>query len=368
MNNEENMKSTIEGKLTIEGNTKKFRSSEYNYNFDMKTGVFQRWGKTLKDDPQWSPFGNEILDIEISAGTGCPISCKMCYKGNSKGSTPKNMSLETYKLLLSKLPKYDGEYFCCQQAFGITSIGSHPELFDIFQHCRDNKIIPNVTINGSDPLTDDQINKLVKVCGAMAISIVPPNEEVGYKLIRRILDAGGQQINIHYVIHQESIDNAYKVCENIKNNPLLKGLNAIVFLGLKPKNRGKSFDILKMPDYQKLVDYLLTNNIPWGMDSCSAPRASKAIENTNLLNDKQKEKIQECIEKCESGIISAFLDCDGKYWHCSFGSENKDGYGIDVTKVDSFLNDVWLSKPMNEWREKLFTLDRQCPFYSEIHV
>lgn len=354
--------------LKIENGVKQFRSKQYNYNFRLSDGYFQRWGKTLEDDPQWCPFGNEILDLEISAGTGCPISCAMCYKGNSKGNSPENMSLETYKLILSKLPKYDGHYFCCQQAFGITSVSSHPELFEIFQCCRDNNIIPNVTINGSDPLTDEQITKLVNVCGAMAISIVPPNEETGYKLIRRILDAGGKQINIHYVIHKNSIENAYKVCENIKTNPLLKGLNAIVFLGLKPKNRGKSFDILSMNDYQKLVDYLLKNNINWGMDSCSAPRASKAIENTGFLDLTQKQHIQECIEKCESGIISAFIDCDGKYWHCSFGENNKDGYGIDVTKVNSFLNDVWLSDEMDSWRKKLFALDRECPFYPEIRI
>ena len=35
---------------------KQFRSENYNYNFDMDTGVFARWGKKWIDDPQFSPL------------------------------------------------------------------------------------------------------------------------------------------------------------------------------------------------------------------------------------------------------------------------------------------------------------------------
>ena len=162
--------------LTIKDGIKQFRSTDYNYNFDLHTGKFERWGKTkdIKDDPEFSPYGPEIADIEISAsglnGGGCVINCPMCYKGNnSKPGTPDNMSLETFKSILSKFPQYNGIFYICQIAYGITSIGASPEIFDIFQHCRDNQIVPNVTINGSDPLTDEQISKLVNLCGAMAI-------------------------------------------------------------------------------------------------------------------------------------------------------------------------------------------------------
>ena len=107
-----------------------------------------------------------------------------CYKGNRKGSNATNMSFETFHKIFKTFPPT-----LTQIAFGITSVGSHPELFKIFQYCRDNGVIPNVTINGADPLTDEQIGKLVQVCGAMAISVVWPTPEKGFDLIKRINNA-----------------------------------------------------------------------------------------------------------------------------------------------------------------------------------
>lgn len=336
------------------------KSENYNYVFDMRNGQFARWGKTQEDDPTWSPFGPEIMDIEVSEGEGCPLSCPFCYKGNKKGNKATNMSLETFKKIFKTFPKS-----VTQIAFGITSVGSHPELFDIFSHCRENKVIPNVTINGSDPLTDEQVKQLVKLCGAMAVSVVWPNQEKGFDLIKRLADAGADQINIHFMISKQTIDRAYEVCKAMATDPRLAKMNAIVFLGLKPKERGQAFDVLPVEDFIKLVNYCLTNEIRFGFDSCSAPRFDKAVELSDM-EQVRKEALQSCSERCESGLFSAYIDASGKYWHCSFGENRDDAYGIDCTKVDNFLDDVWLSAPMKEWREKLFNLNRECPLYPEI--
>jgi len=53
------------------------RSPDYNYNFNKLDGFFARWGKTSKDDPQFSPFGPEIADIEIT--TICEMGCQYCF-------------------------------------------------------------------------------------------------------------------------------------------------------------------------------------------------------------------------------------------------------------------------------------------------
>lgn len=76
------------------------KSPRYNYLFKTSDGFFLRWGKDENDDPKFSPFGPELLDIEIS--TICGLNCSHCYKSNS--SVGKNMSLETYKTILSKMP------------------------------------------------------------------------------------------------------------------------------------------------------------------------------------------------------------------------------------------------------------------------
>lgn len=287
-----------------------------------------------------------------------------CYKGNKKGDASKSnhMSLATFKQLFSTFPKS-----LTQIAFGITSVGAHPEIFDIFQHCRDNKIAPNVTINGADPLTDEQINKLRSLCGAMAISINKTNKEVGFNLIQRLIGGGCKQINIHYVISKQTIDFAYEVCEAIKSDKRLIGLNAIVFLGLKPKERGQNLSILPTKNYITLIQYCLDNKIPFGFDSCSAPKFDHAVNHTNLSDEMKKQLLMRS-ERCESGLFSAYIDSSGRYWHCSFGEGREDSYGIDVTKVKSFTDEVWLSPPMVEWRNKLFNLNRECPLYPEIRV
>lgn len=349
--------------LKTENGVKKFRSESYNYNFDLTTGFFQRWGKTQEDDPNWSPFGPEIMDIEISEGKGCPIVCPFCYKGNSKGNEAVNMSFKTFKTIFKTFPKT-----ITQIAFGITSVGSHPELFDIFEYCRINRVIPNVTVNGSDPLTDYQVKRLVGVCGAMAISVVWPNQEKGFDLIKRLTDAGLKQANIHFMISKQTIGNAYEVCKAIKNDPRLAKLNAIVFLGLKPKARGQSFDVLPTDEYVKLVNYCLENEIPFGFDSCSCCRFMESVKTNKTLSDDKKEKLMECAEPCESGLFSAYIDASGKYWHCSFGENREDSGGMDVTKIKDFTKEIWYHPKMTEWRTKLISIERECPLYPEIRV
>jgi MoaA/NifB/PqqE/SkfB family radical SAM enzyme len=349
-------------KIVEAGQFKFIRSEDYNLNFDYDTGRLERWGKTLQDDPDWSPFGPEIMDIEITADGGCPQSCPFCYKGNKAGGVPTNMSLDTFKTIFATFPKT-----ITQIAFGITSISANPDLFPIFEFCRENRVIPNVTISSGDKLTDEQVDRLVKLCGAMAFSVYSfTPRDTRYDLIARFIAAGLKQCNIHFMISKQTIKFAYEVCEDIKSNPKLKGLNAIVFLGLKPKSRGQSFDVLPTEDYITLVNYCLDNQIPFGFDSCSAPRFEKAVS-ISSLDDARKQELMTCSERCESGLFSAYIDAKGRYWHCSFGEDREDAFGIDVTTIKDFNKEVWYAPQMVEWRKKLFGLKRECPLYSEIH-
>lgn len=297
-----------------------------------------------------------------------------CYKGNLKGSTPENMTLETFSKIIQKFPSvqdiHTGEKFfpLNQIAFGITSIGTHPELFDIFRYCRSIGVIPNVTINGADPLTQEQMETLISLTGAMAISISKPNYEKGLDLISKLLSMGARQLNIHCVISSETIDIGYKLCDAFNHDPRMKGLNAIVFLGLKPKERGQKFGILKTNQYIKLVEYCLDNNVRFGFDSCSSPKAELSVIKSEKLTEEKKKEILQCCERCESGIFSGYADRSGKYWHCSFGEGMEIAYGIDLTEINDFMSEVWFSKPMSEWRSKLIGLERECPLYPEIRI
>jgi len=113
-------KHTIYKKHTItETEVSKFcRGESYNFIFDKRSGAFARWGKKQEDDPQFSPIGPEILDIEISAGR-CQGNCDFCYKENTSNKEIENMDFNTFKNILDKMPDT-----LTQIAFGICDLHS----------------------------------------------------------------------------------------------------------------------------------------------------------------------------------------------------------------------------------------------------
>ena len=335
--------------LTIKNGVKQFRSVGYNYNLNLTNGYHERWGVTTKDedDPLNSPFGPEIADIEISSGAGCPMSCAFCYKGNQKGNTAQNMSLETFKQIFQKFPKFNGLFFIQQVALGITSVANMPDFFPICDYLRTNGIVSNVTINGADPITETELKKLVSTMGAMAISINQNNYESGLTLIERLTIAGAKQVNVHYVVSKQSVDFAYTLCDATKTDSRLKKLNAIVFLSLKPKERGQSLDILSSEGFQKLIRYCLDNEIRFGADSCSAHKVIKSF------TEKEHELYDSVIEPCEASSFSFYFNVDGKHYPCSFiENENRDIWktGIDLLSVKDFLTEVWSNPSIIKFR------------------
>jgi MoaA/NifB/PqqE/SkfB family radical SAM enzyme len=162
----------------IDGKNKKFiRSKNYNYNFDKKTGYFERWGSSYNDDPLFSP-GPEILDIEISAGK-CIASCPFCYKANAGGLDEIHMTFDEYKSIIDKTPPT-----LMQVALGLTDTDSNPDFIKILEYTRSKGIIPNYTCNGQR-LTDEVIDATVKNCGAVAVSVGSGNKSTVKKYYRR---------------------------------------------------------------------------------------------------------------------------------------------------------------------------------------
>ena len=99
-------------------------SRSYKYNYEIGSGLFHRWGYTLKDDPEYAPFP-EIADIEIATtchGLGSP--CPWCYKSNT--SSGEYMPFEMFKIIFDKFPKG-----LTQIAFGIGDIDSNPDMYKI---------------------------------------------------------------------------------------------------------------------------------------------------------------------------------------------------------------------------------------------
>jgi len=167
----------------LESKTKKVCvSKHYNFIFDKENGFFIRWGAKKEDDPDMSPIGPEILDLEISSGGDCAGKCPFCYKCNGvEGEETHNMTFNEFKTIFDKMPKT-----LTQIAFGIMNITTNSDFFKMMEYAKENGVIPNYTCHGLD-MTPELADKTAKLCGAVAVSLV--NKQKTYDTIKMLTDA-----------------------------------------------------------------------------------------------------------------------------------------------------------------------------------
>jgi MoaA/NifB/PqqE/SkfB family radical SAM enzyme len=338
-------------KITKEGH-KIFRSSEYNYNFDGKTGYFERWGKTEMDDPQFAPFP-EILDCEVTTKCNGYIRggnrCKFCYK-NGNPTPNENMSLDTFKRVIDKMA------FVTQVAFGADAFcEANPDLFDMMDYCRSLHIVPNITVAN---ITDEVAEKLADKCGAVAVSRYA-DKDICYDSVKRLTDKGLKQVNIHVMVSSETKMDVLETIADSQHDPRLEKLNAVVLLGLKKKGGGKGYNVLDEGLFKELVDFSFSIKARIGFDSCSCHKFIKAIEERP-----DKDKIEELCEPCESSCFSSYVNVRGEFFPCSFLEGTQEWkQGLSVVSCNDFVKDIWNHPRTIEFRNKLLANDRRCPVY-----
>ena len=312
-------------------------SPSYNYMFDKRNGNFIRFGGNRDEDPQFSPYGAEIADIEVS--TVCTKGCPFCYKGNTANG--KNMSLAKFKRVFDRLPKT-----LTQIAFGIGDINGNPDLEEIFKYCRANGIVPNVTINAHN-MTSDQYDMLSKYCGAIAVSLYDYND--CYSAVYNLAQRGMKQVNIHVMFSHETFERCQRAISDAINDTRLVGsLNAIVFLHLKPKGRaeGGAFTIPSDDEFKELVEMALEYGAGFGFDSCSANKALKVLP----------PEMHQYVEPCESTLFSMYINVDGLAFPCSFAEGHYKG--VDIEKINPWNADEYV-----DFRKKCLACNRKCPLY-----
>lgn len=340
----------------IDHQIKLVSSDIYNSFFDYTTGFFARCGKTIHDDPLFAEAGPEILDLEVSTichGITGKGPCQFCYKANTgKG---KNMSFDTFRTIFDKMPLN-----LSQIAFGIGDIDANPELFSMMNYCWANPqkhiVVPNITING-DRLTKEIIEKLTDLCGAVAVSHY--DDDICFNAVKQLTDAGLKQVNIHQMISEETFNDAMRLIYKVKTDPRLKNLNAVVFLSLKTKGRGKSFHPLNQNRFNQLLNHALLYEVIIGFDSCSSLKVFDSVK-----DDTEKYNIfKKYIEPCESTIFSSYINVDGLFFPCSFAEESIDTWkyedGLDVLHCHHFLRDIWYHPKTINFRNQLLLSAKQ---------
>ncbi len=323
---------------------KQVRTATYNYNFNKLNGYFERWGKTLEDNPQYSPLGNEILDIQIS--NICHNGCNFCYQGNTPSG--KNMSFDVFKNVVNKM---SGNL--TQIAMATGDIDSNPDIWKMMEYARSIGIVPNITISGYR-LTNDIIFKLKEYIGGIAVSHY--NDNICFDAVYKLYKAGLKQINIHQLLSEETYISTLNLLDSYKVDERLSGLNAIVFMTLKQKGRGINYHRLLDHHYDLIITRCLSENIPMGFDSCGYSRFVNAIKDRNDF--KQLELFS---EPCEASCFSSFANVDGLYFPCSFMEGIFEG--ISIINCEDFLQDIWFNKNTISWRKKLLSNNRNCPVY-----
>lgn len=355
------------------------KDNQFNLYFRKNDGFTVKWGKTFDDDPAFNPYGNEIADIEItkkcrgirifdennSEKKGKRVPCAFCYKSSSNSGT--YMNFNTFKKIFDVL---NTGKTMTQIAFGVDAEASeelNPDIWKIFEYTKNNGVTPNVTVADITPYTAE---KIVSLCGACAVSAYQSNKNCCYDSIRLILDEAKKQgkenfaVNIHLMISKETLPFVYEVINDYQTDKRLEGMNAIVFLSLKQKGRGEFFNKVSEEEFKSVVDLCFEKNVRFGMDSCSANKFLKAIENKENFTE-----LSSMVENCESTLYSLYINAYGKFFPCSFMEKEGDWKdGIDMCKVENFLEEVWYAEPTKKYRaSSLKCIEcngcNSCPYY-----
>ena len=379
--------------IKFENDTRSLRSPGYNYDFDAKTGRFERWGETKDVDPEYSPYGPEILDVEIV--TGCRgvrgNLCRYCYKANTTDKV-EYMGLERFKEVFSKINE---NKTVTQVALGLDAGAElNPDTWKISEWLRSEGVVPNGTVADVTPETADKIASLWGAC-AVSAHLLAPNGWVAFKdsvglLTDRLGKPGNTlvAVNCHFMLSEQTYDLCKKLVATVSKDPVLSRLYAIVLLGLKQCGRGsRGFKPLPFEKFADVVRYANHKKVGIGFDSCSANKftrflkldlASKtnaAVEafTGNLAADEAGLKdvlgklkrwyddTLQLVEPCESwGLFSSYVNVKGEYFPCSFAEHVVEG--IDVLGYESFA-DVWNSRFVDYGRRLSLASHRGCPIY-----
>jgi MoaA/NifB/PqqE/SkfB family radical SAM enzyme len=305
-------------------------STGYNFFGDTDAGVTIRWGSTLRDNPVYAPWP-ELADISIS--NHCSKECGFCYRDSKKNDS--FMSVSQYEYVLSSLQSERwGNVF--QVALGGGEPLEHPDFREIIQVTREKGVAANFTTNGTY-LDKRMICFLESKIGALALSVGDIQKLSSVKI--KLLKEAGIKTNIHFILDKESIYEAIKIL-NGKYNELLKYINAVIFLTYKPKGRATSDRCLEMDEtFYEFAGLINKNQCTSriGFDACFVPVLMKYTEaNTD------------CIDSCECGFFSIYIDENLNVKPCSFANKAEFSYNLD----EYDMRDIWERK-YEEYRRKI---------------
>ena len=307
--------------------------------FDPKTGFYIRSG-IIEDgvDTEVDPFMTsfpELLDIGIMGhcvhGSNglCIKSGVQCYQ-NGLNIKNDNMSFENFKRIADECK---GKTF--QFALGGRGdVDQHEDFEKILRYCRECNIVPNFTSSGLG-FTDDIVSLCKELCGSVAVSWY--RQEHTIRALKMLINAG-VKTNIHYVLGNNSIDEAI---QRLKDNDFPEGINAVIFLLHKPVGLGKEDNVLNIKDprvqeFFNIVD-IGNFNFKIGFDSCTIPAIINLTDTISKIS----------LDTCEGGRWSAYITSDMKMLPCSFDNQDM-RWAYDIS--NDTIQNAWDSEQFEDFR------------------
>lgn len=319
------------------------RKTDVRYNFetlfDARNGLYVRSGifingQETNENPFRATFPH-LIDVGIMGHCTHGVSglCESagigCYQ-NGRDIISPNMSHDDFKRIAKEC-----EGLTDQFALGGRGDPDEHEHFEaILKTCVDHHIVPNYTTSGYT-FTQEKARISKRYCGAVAVSWYRNDYTIN---TIRLLQEEGVRTNIHYVLGNNTIDEAI---QRIKEQSFPQ-VNAIIFLLHKPQGLGSYKQVLQ-PNDPKVKEFfkLLTDQDHYriGVDSCTVPGMINFGHNFDINS----------LDTCEAGRFSAYISADMVMVPCSFDVTHKHG----VSLKDTTIQEAYESETFEDFRMKL---------------
>jgi radical SAM protein with 4Fe4S-binding SPASM domain len=309
--------------------------------FYLRTGILDEKGKDTGVDPFMASFPH-LIDVGVMGHcvhgkTGlCAKAGIGCYQNGLLVEQP-NMRLEDFRWIVEQCRGR-----CNQLALGGRGDPDQHEAFeDILRITRENGLVPNFTTSGYG-LTPELAALCKQYCGAVAVSWYRSSYTL--RAIDLLL-ATGVTTNIHYVLGNNSIDEAL---DRLERDDFPKGINAVIFLLHKPAGQGTQENVLAKDDPRVAAFFAqVDRSHPFkvGMDSCTVPGAVNHC----------RKVLAASLDTCEGGRFSCYIGPDLTMVPCSFDQQKR--YQVQLSGSTT-IEDAWNSKPFEDFRDHL---RKSCP-------
>ena len=315
--------------------------------FDDETGAYVRTGiiKNGRDtgiDPFMASFPH-LIDVGVMGycvhgKTGlCRKAGIGCYQNGAITEKP-NMAVDDFRWIAAQCRGRTNQF----ALGGRGDPDQHEHFEELLQICRENGLVPNFTTSGYG-LTPELAAVCRKYCGAVAVSWY--RSTYTQNAIRMLLEAG-VKTNIHFVLGQNSIDEAI---DRLERDDFPAGINAVIFLLHKPVGQGSRENVLA-PEDPKVKRFFAQidrdHSFRTGMDSCNVPGAIRFCKNI----------LPQSLDTCEGGRFSCYIGADMVMSACSF--DQKGLYGAELRPRT--IEEAWNSEPFERFRNHMRSACPDC--------